>query len=41
MLRLTATGEHCLADLSAVHLAELQRIRVELEGLLDRMKARR
>jgi DNA-binding MarR family transcriptional regulator len=41
MLRLTATGERCLADLSAVHLAELQRIRVELEGLLDRMKARR
>lgn len=41
LLRLTATGERCLADLSAVHLAELQRIRAELKDLLDRTKVRR
>lgn len=41
LLCLTATGERCLADLSAVHLAELQRIRAELAKLLDRTNARR
>ncbi|HET6607789.1 MAG TPA: MarR family transcriptional regulator [Rhodopila sp.] len=40
LLHLTATGEGCLADLSTVHLAELQRIRAELEDLLDRTKRR-
>jgi DNA-binding MarR family transcriptional regulator len=40
LLCLTASGERCLADLSTVHLKELQRIRTELESLLDRMNAR-
>ena len=36
LVRLTEAGERCLADLSAVHFAELERIRSELQGLLDR-----
>ena len=41
LVRLTAAGERHLADLSAVHLAELERIRPELQNLLERMSARR
>jgi DNA-binding MarR family transcriptional regulator len=37
LLRLTAAGERCLADLSAVHLAELEHTRSELQKLLDHM----
>lgn len=37
LVRLTAAGKRCLADLSAVHFAELERIRSELQSLLDRM----
>lgn len=40
LVRLTTAGERCLADLSAVHFAELDRIRSELQRLLDRMNAR-
>jgi len=40
LVRLTAAGERCLADLSAIHFAELERIRSELQSLLDRMNAR-
>ncbi|MGN6769303.1 MAG: MarR family winged helix-turn-helix transcriptional regulator [Rhizobiaceae bacterium] len=39
LLCLTTIGERCLADLSTVHLTELQRVRVELESLLDRTNA--
>jgi DNA-binding MarR family transcriptional regulator len=35
LIRLTAAGERCLADLSAVHLAEIEHMRLELQKLLD------
>lgn len=40
LVRLTEAGERRLADLSAVHVAELERIRPELENLLHRMNTR-
>jgi DNA-binding MarR family transcriptional regulator len=39
LVHLTAAGERCLTDLSAFHLAELERIRPELQNLFGRLSA--
>ena len=41
LVQLTAAGERCLADLSTSHLAELERIRPELQSLLSRIDGER
>lgn len=41
LVQLTAMGERCLADLSKSHLAELERIRPELQNLLNRIDGER
>lgn len=40
LIRLTKAGERRLADLSTFHLAELERIRPELQSLLNRISPR-
>lgn len=39
LVRLTAAGERTLAELSTFHMAELERIRPELQSLLDRVSS--
>lgn len=41
LVHLTTAGERCLADLSAIHFAELGRVRPELQNLLDCMNTQR